>query len=113
MSKNIEVRQYVNLEQPPITTSAAELPTTESSSKLLSAKTVPFRVVDVTPTTMKIDKEGKRSTVSMDRPTVAPTAKKTSTEDNSTRTDDNDAEREEAHVGDKQMEESIAFNAPL
>lgn len=51
---------------------------------------------------MTNDKDGIRSTASVDRGKVATTAKKTPTEDNRT---ENDAEREETDAGDTQEEE--------
>lgn len=52
---------------------------------------------------MKIDGDGICNTVSVNRVTVAQAAKEMPTEDNRTETDENDSEREQAHVTHLQM----------
>lgn len=78
---------------------------TESNSKLLSAEIGPFQVIKAMPATVRIDDDSIRNTLSVDRATVAPTTKKTQTEDNRTQTD---ANREEMGAGNRQMEEKKA-----
>lgn len=58
-----------------MTTSAAKGLVTKSYNKLLSVKTGPFKVVEVSPTTVPIDEDGIYNTVSVDRSTVALTAR--------------------------------------
>lgn len=82
-----------------MTTSAAERKKTESYTKLPSAKNGQFCVTRVTPTTVTVDKDCIRKSVSEDKDTRAPTSNNMIKEDKSTKTDDHDAERIGTHAG--------------
>lgn len=69
------------------TVTAARL-STELISKLVSTKTGLFLVVKKPSTTVTIDEDGVHNTVPINRALVAPTRKKTMTEDNRTQTGD-------------------------
>lgn len=109
--KNIEVGPNVYLHRPSMTTSAAECLTTKWYSKLLSVKTGPFHALEVTSTIVTTDKDGIRRTASVDRATIAPSLKKTPPEDNKTKGDKTDDEREESHAVEKRLEEENVTNA--
>lgn len=111
--KQIEVGQYEYLERPPMTTSAEERLVTASYSKLLFLKTGPFRLIEVMPTTVTIDKDGTRNTVPVDWAPVAPAANKTPTEDQRMQSDKTEAKREETYAGDMRLEEKSVANALL
>lgn len=75
-----------------MTASAGVHLATESYSKLLSAKTGPFRVVELMSTTGTNDEDSTRLTLSVDPPTVTSNAKKRPAEHKKTKDDDNDAD---------------------
>lgn len=75
--------------------SAAEHLATDLYSKLLSAKTEPFRVIKVKASTVTIGEDCIRNIVSVDRATGVWWTKKTPTEDHKTQTDDNNEEQKE------------------
>lgn len=60
-------------------TSAATGVATQSYIKLLSAKTAPFRIIDVWPAAVTIDRNRMRNSVSVERAAVAQTAKERTT----------------------------------
>lgn len=62
---------------------------------------------------MRIDEACIRYIVSVERPTRAPAPKDTPTDDNRTQGNETDAERENTHEGNTQMEEKNVANAPL
>lgn len=93
--KKIEIWQYLYLEGPPMTTSAAGGLASQSNSKVLSAKTGPFFVVEVKPSTVMMDGDSIGNTISVNRATVAQTAKETRTRDNRTQNNKSDAELKE------------------
>lgn len=99
------------LDRPPVTTFSAEFLATEWYRKLLSTKTGMFVVIEVTLTTVVIDEDGICNTVSLNRPTVAPTTKETPTQDEKMQTEEKEAEREEKHTGDTRTEEENIANA--
>lgn len=112
--KKIKAVQYVNLDRLPRTTSAAERLATKLYSRLLFAKTLPFRETDVTPATVTIDKDGIRFTELADQATVASKAKKAPSKDNRTQTNENEAEQEGTHAPygtGEQIKEHILKNA--
>lgn len=88
-------------------TSAAKCLATESYSKLLSSKTRPLRAMEMTPTSVTMDEDCIRNTVSVDRDTVASKAKITPTKDNRTH---GDAEGEEMHKGGHAIGRGNAIN---
>lgn len=102
----------MGLEPPPMTTSAADCLATESYSNPPSAETGLLCIIEATATTVIIDKDGIRSTLYVERGTVAPTAKEMKTEDNKTQTNKNDSERKVTHAGDIQLEEERLTSAP-
>lgn len=76
--KKNEVGQYVYLGRPPMMTSAAEHLATMSHSKLLSARTLSFVVIEKTPTRVTSDEDDIRNTISANQAAVVPAARKTS-----------------------------------
>lgn len=62
----VTVGQYIYLDCPPITTSATERLATGSYKKVMSPKTWPFKVIEVSPTTISTKEDGVRNTVSVD-----------------------------------------------
>lgn len=74
--KMIEVRKDVYLDRPLMTTIAAGMRATETLNKLQSIKNGPFRKIEVPPTTVRIDKDGIRNSVSVIWARVDPTAKR-------------------------------------
>lgn len=93
-------------------TSTAECQATKSSCRQLSLKTGPFIVIEVWTPALTIAEEGIRSPESVDWLTVAPAAKKTQTKDKKTKGAGIDADREEAHTEDTQLEEETVVHAP-
>lgn len=61
---------------------------------------------------MRIEEGCIRSSVCVDGATVVTMTKDRPTEDNSTRTDDDDAERQEAYAGYTQLVEENVANVP-
>lgn len=108
-TKRIEVGQYTYLDRPTMTTSASMHLATDSYSKLVSAKTGPFCVIEKSSTTMMIHKEVIRNTGSMERATVPPAAKETPKEDDCTQTDVNDVSREETHAWYTPLERRVSL----
>lgn len=112
VSKRIEVGKYFYLDQLSRTTSAAECRATEFCSKLLSVGTGPFPVIEVSVslTKVRIDKDGISSTAPVGRATIAPAARNTPTENNRTKGNEANVEREEVPTADTCLEEEIVFN---
>lgn len=75
MRQSFTVGQFIYLYHAPMTTYAAGHLAKESYSKLKSAKTGPFKVIEASPTTIKMDEDGARNTVSINGDTLAPSAK--------------------------------------
>lgn len=100
------------LERAPMAAPAAERLPTEGRSKLLLVKTGPYCAIGVSPATVRIDEDDIRNTVSLDWTTVALAAKETATQKNRTQIDENKAEREESHTGDKPLAEGNVAKAP-
>lgn len=105
-----EVGQYLFLERPPMTTSAAKLVETKSYNRLRSFKTGLFMVIGVSSTIVLIDKDGIGNTLFVDWTAVAPVAKKTPNEDNRTQGNETDNDREEAYTRDTKLEEENSIN---
>lgn len=57
--------QFIYIHWPPKMTSAAERLVTEFYNKLIPPETWPFRIIEVSPTTVTIGKEGIQNTVSI------------------------------------------------
>lgn len=95
-----------------MTTSAAEGIATESCWKMLSAETGLFREIKLTPIAVTIGDDGIRNTESVHWAKVAPKVEEVPTEDNSTKSEDYDAERSGTHAGDTEMEEKSVAHAP-
>lgn len=70
-SIKIEVGRQMHLDRPSVTTSTPECLASESNSKLLSVKMGLSRITEVSTTTVKIDEEDMRNSVSLDRNTGA------------------------------------------
>lgn len=99
-------------DKPPVTAFPAEPLVTKLYRKLLSAKTGRFCAIGATPTSVIADENSICNTISVERATVAPVRKETPTEENRTQNDDEDAESEETHARDMQVEEGNVANAP-
>lgn len=100
------------LNRPPITTHTEGRLAIESYSKLLSVRTGPFHVVEISPTTVRIDEYRIHSLLSLDQATVAPAVKPTPTKDTRTQGDETAAERKETCAGDMRPQVKNVANAP-
>lgn len=65
----------IYLDRAPIVTSAPERLATDSYSKLMPPETVPFKILKLSPTTVTIDEDGVRNSISINQATLAPSAK--------------------------------------
>lgn len=92
-----------------MTISATAHLATESYCKQISDKTGTFHVNEVTSTTVMLDEDSIRNTVSMYRATVAPAARNTPSENTRTQTDETDIDREEMDAEDMQLEERLSL----
>lgn len=101
--KKIEVGHFEYLNRTLMTTSAVERLAVRLYSWLVSAKTGPCPVFEVTPTTVKISGEGIRSTLSVDLATVVPVTE-TATQDNRIQSDETDSDQKETNTGDTRLE---------
>lgn len=82
----------------------------ESYSKLLSVKKRLFRLIDVSPSIMMIDKDGIPNTISVDRAIVGPAARETPTDGDRAKANEADVEGEQGHAGDMRLKEENATN---
>lgn len=73
--KTFTAGQYISLDRPPMTTSTADRMMTESYSKLMPPKTRRFKIIEVSPTPIRIEEDGVWATVSIDQATLSPSAK--------------------------------------
>lgn len=71
-TKKIEIGRNLYLDRPPMTTNAAEHLASESNSHLLFGKTWPSGVIKMMLTRVMFHKDSIRSTVFVERATVAP-----------------------------------------
>lgn len=74
-------RQYVYIDGLPLTTSDVKRMPTEFYSKLMRLNLGPFRVIKVSPSKLAINEYGFPNTVSVNRPTVAPSMRNTQPDD--------------------------------
>lgn len=109
-SRTIEMGQYVYLDRPQRTTSAAEPLEIDSYNKLVSVKKGPFRGNRSISDNCFDRQRGNRNTVSVGRATVAPTARVTPTGKGVTQSDNTKAQNDQPHAkGNNMAGENVAY----